>query len=92
MTAVSPKSKGHHYFEDAAVGAGCSYDAANLLFQAIKKAGGDNVDKVKATLEGISFSGVSGSFIFDAHHDHVEAVTILHVNGGKVLYDFAISP
>jgi branched-chain amino acid transport system substrate-binding protein len=92
MAAYSAKFKGTPYFEEGALVAGCAYDAANLLLQAIRKAGGDDVEKVKAALEGISFSGVSGSFTFDAHHDPVKAVAILHISEGKIGYDSAVLP
>jgi len=92
MAAYSAKFKGTPYFEEGALVAGGAYDAANLLLQAIRKAGGDDVEKVKAALEGISFSGVSGSFTFDAHHDPVKAVAILHISEGKIGYDSAVSP
>jgi branched-chain amino acid transport system substrate-binding protein len=92
VAAYSAKFKGTPWFEEGALVAGCAYDAANLLLQAIRKAGGDDVEKVKAALEGISFSGVSGSFTFDAHHDPVKAVAILHISGGTIGYDSAISP
>ena len=92
IAAYSAKFKGTRWFEEGAVVAGCAYDAANLLLQAIRKAGGDDVEKVKAALEGISFNGVSGSFTFDAHHDPVKAVVILHISEGKIGYDSAISP
>jgi branched-chain amino acid transport system substrate-binding protein len=72
--------------------AGLSYDAANLLFQSIQKAGDDDVEKVKVALEGSSFSGVSGKFTIDTHHDPVKALTILHITGGKVEYDSTVSP
>jgi branched-chain amino acid transport system substrate-binding protein len=92
IAAYSAKFKGTPYFEEGALVAGLAYDAANLLLQAIRKAGSDNVKKVKAALEGISFSGVSGSFTFDAHHDPVKAVAILHISEGKIGYDSAVSP
>lgn len=77
---------------EGALVAGCAYDAANLLLQAIKRAGSDNVEKVKAALEAISFSGVGGSFTFDAHHDPVKAVAIPRISEGKLGYDSAVSP
>jgi branched-chain amino acid transport system substrate-binding protein len=92
IAAYSAKFKGTQYFEEGTLVAGCAYDAANLLVQAIKTAGSDNVEKVKAALEGISFSGVSGSFTFDAHHDPVKAVAILRVGEGKIGYYSAVSP
>ena len=92
IAAYSPKFKDKPYFEDGALVAGCAYDAANLLLQAIQRAGSDNVEKVKAALEGISFNGVSGSFTFDAQHDPVKAIAILHISDGKFGYDSAVSP
>ncbi len=92
IAAYSAKFKGTPYFDEGALVAGCSYDAANLLFQAITRAGSDNVEKVKAALEGASFSGVGGNLTFDAHHDPVKDIAILHVSGGKIGYDSAISP
>jgi branched-chain amino acid transport system substrate-binding protein len=92
MAAYSAKFGDTQYFEEGSLVAAGAYDAADLLFQAIKKAGSDNVEKVKAALEGISFSGVSGSFTFDAHHDPIKAVTILRISEGKIGFDSAVSP
>ncbi len=44
--------------------AALAYDATNLLLTAVKNAGGDNTDKVKAALEGISFNAVSGKITY----------------------------
>ena len=92
LTAILRKVKGTQYFEESAPIAGCAYDAANLLLQAIKKAGSDKVEKVKAALEGLSFSGVSGGFTFDVHHNPIKAVDILRISGGKIAYDSAVLP
>jgi len=60
-----------------------AYDATNLLITAIKNAGADNTDKVKAAMEGISFNGVSGKITYDAHHNPVKSITILAVKADK---------
>ncbi len=72
--------------------AALAYDATNLLLTAIKNAGSDNTDKVKTAMERISFSAVTGRITMDAQHNAVKNVIILHVTGGKVLFDSSISP
>jgi branched-chain amino acid transport system substrate-binding protein len=72
--------------------AGLSYDAANILLQAIQTAGKDDVASVKASLEGISFMGVSGTIIFDAQHNAAKSATVVHVTDGKVVFDSLVSP
>jgi len=72
--------------------AGLSYDAANLLLQAIQTAGRDEVASVRAALEGMSFTGVSGRITFDAQHNAVKSATIVHVTGGKTVLDSYVSP
>jgi branched-chain amino acid transport system substrate-binding protein len=72
--------------------AALAYDATNLLLTAVKNAGGDNTDKVKAALEGISYAAVSGKITYDAQHNPVKGAVILHVKGGKVIFDSFVSP
>ena len=81
---IRPRCAGHR--------SGLSYDAANLLLQAIQKAGRDDVASVRAALEGISFKGVSGTITFDAQHNAVKSATIVHVTGGKTVLDSYVSP
>ena len=69
-----------------------AYDAANLLLQGIQNAGADNTDKVKAALEGITFNAVSGKITFDAQHDPIKGAVIIHVKGGKKVFDSFVSP
>jgi branched-chain amino acid transport system substrate-binding protein len=60
-----------------------AYDATNILLTAIKNAGADNTDKVKAALEGITFNGVSGKITYDAQHNPIKSITILAVKADK---------
>ncbi len=69
-----------------------AYDATNLLLTSIQNAGADDTAKVKTTLEGITFNGVSGKITFDAHHDPIKSATILAVKGGKIQFDSVVNP
>lgn len=72
--------------------AALAYDAANVLLQAIKNAGLDDTDKVKAALERITFKAVTGTITFDAQHNAVKGAAILRVTGGNIVFDSFISP
>jgi branched-chain amino acid transport system substrate-binding protein len=70
-----------------------AYDAANLLFQAIKNAGSStDTTKVKAALEKISFNGVTGKITFDKSHNPVKALTVLAVKADKIAFDSVVNP
>ena len=72
--------------------AALSFDAANLLLTAIRDAGVDNTDAVRAALEKISFVGVTGTIAMNAQHTPLKGVVVEHVTGGKVAFDSYISP
>jgi branched-chain amino acid transport system substrate-binding protein len=72
--------------------AALAYDATNLLLTAINNAGADNTDKVKAAMEGISYNAVSGKITFDAQHNPIKGAVIIHVTGGKKVFDSFVSP
>lgn len=72
--------------------AALAYDAGNLLFTAIKDAGSTDTTKVRDTLTTISFNGISGKITYDASHNPVKSATILHVTGGKVVFDSVVNP
>lgn len=72
--------------------AALAYDAANLLLTAIKNAGADNTDKVRAALERISYNAVTGKTSFDAQHNPVKGAVILKVTGGKIAFNSFVSP
>jgi branched-chain amino acid transport system substrate-binding protein len=68
------------------------YDATNLMLQAIKDAGSTDTDKVKTTLEKISFEGVSGKITMDANHNPVKSAVVISVKGGKKGYAATVNP
>jgi branched-chain amino acid transport system substrate-binding protein len=72
--------------------AALAYDATNLLLTGIKNAGGDNSDKVKAALEGISFNAVSGKITYDAQHNPIKGAVIIHVKAGQKVFDSFVAP
>jgi len=69
-----------------------AYDATNILLTGIKNAAADNTDKVKTALEGISFNAVSGKVTYDAQHNPIKGAVIIHVTGGKKVFDSFVSP
>ncbi len=72
--------------------AALAYDATNLLLQAIKNAGADNTDKVKAALEKIKFNAVSGTITYDKQHNPVKAAVIISVKDGEKKFLASVSP
>jgi branched-chain amino acid transport system substrate-binding protein len=72
--------------------AGLSYDATNVLLQGVLSAGRDDVDKVSASLEGVTYNGVSGKITFDARHNAVKSATVVHITAGKTVLFSSVSP
>ncbi|MGA2641078.1 MAG: ABC transporter substrate-binding protein [Spirochaetia bacterium] len=72
--------------------AALAYDATNMVLQAIKNAGADNTDKVRAALEKIAFAGVSGKISFDAQHNPIKGAVILKVEGNEITYNSFVQP
>jgi branched-chain amino acid transport system substrate-binding protein len=69
-----------------------AYDATNILLTAISNAGADNTDKVKTAMEQINFKAVSGTVTMDAQHNPVKGAVIIHVTGGKKVFDSFVQP
>jgi len=69
-----------------------AYDAANLLFAAIEKAGVDDPAKVAEALAGLTWEGVSGKITFDAQHNPIKAAAVIGVSGGKKEFVESVAP
>lgn len=54
-----------------------AYDAANVLFQGIEKAGKDDPLAVAKAMEGMTFSVVSGEITFDAQHNPIDRKSVV---------------
>jgi branched-chain amino acid transport system substrate-binding protein len=62
-----------------------TYDAANLLIEAMKKANSTDPKKYLPELQKISFSGSTGTIAFDDKGDRKDAeITIFTMKGGKI--------
>ncbi|MBN2389490.1 MAG: ABC transporter substrate-binding protein, partial [Anaerolineae bacterium] len=72
--------------------AALAYDAANILFQGIDKAGKADPIEVAKILETGTFDVVSGSISYDAQHNPVKAAVILQVKDGAVNYMDTVAP
>jgi len=72
--------------------AALAYDATNLLFASIEAAGADDTDLVRVAMEGITFSGVSGTITYDPQHNPVKSATILAVTADGVKFETVVNP
>ncbi|HEU0259265.1 MAG TPA: branched-chain amino acid ABC transporter substrate-binding protein [Burkholderiales bacterium] len=62
-----------------------TYDAANLLIEAMKKANSTDPKKYLGELQKISFTGASGPIAFDDKGDRKDAeITMFSMKGGKL--------
>ncbi len=62
-----------------------TYDAANLIIEAMKKADSPDPAKYLPELQKISFNGATGPISFDAKGDRKDAeITIFTMKGGKI--------
>ncbi len=70
-----------------------AYDAANLLFDAIRKAKSDDPAKIKdalATIKG--FKGVTGRFTIDRNGDPIKSAVIIRIENGKQKFLKVVNP
>lgn len=73
--------------------AALGYDAANILFAAMDRAGGTDSAKVAAELAKTSaFEGVTGVISIDAERNARKPAVMLEVSGGKTKYVTTVEP
>lgn len=72
--------------------AALAYDAANLMFTAIKDAGVDDSTAVATAMQSVTLDGVTGKITFDAQHNPVKGAVIMQIKDGKVSFNSAIQP
>ena len=72
--------------------AALSYDATNLLLEAIKQTGVDDPKLIKDVLASIQFEGVTGMIRFDAAHNPIKDVVVMGIRNGKVVYITSVTP
>jgi branched-chain amino acid transport system substrate-binding protein len=69
-----------------------AYDAANLLFAAIEKAGTEDTTKVAEAMAGLSWDAVSGKITFDAQHNPIKAAAVIGVSDGNKTFVESVAP
>lgn len=73
--------------------AALAYDAANLAFDAVKRAGSADQQAVTDALaETTEFDGVTGTFTIDENHNPVKTAYIVELQDGKAMGSTAIEP
>ncbi len=69
-----------------------SYDAINMLLEAIQQAGTDDPLRVKDVLAGIEWEGVTGLTRFNEQHNPVKSVAIIAIRNGQRVFDSILNP
>ena len=69
-----------------------AYDAANILFDSIEKAGSADPSVVKDAMAKLNVTAVSGTFPFDAFHNPQKPAVVLQVKDGKIVYVTTVAP
>lgn len=69
------------------------YDAANMIYDAIKRVNSVESSKIRDALAGLKdFEGVSGKISMDANRDALKKLVILKIESGKVRYESGVEP
>ena len=73
--------------------AGLGYDAAQILFDAIRRAGSADPTAIRDALaQTKDFAGVTGVTTLDENRNAVKPAVVLQVNDGKLAYVETINP
>lgn len=72
--------------------AALAYDAAHMLAQAINAAGSLEGVAIRDALAAISFTGVTGSVVFDEKRNPVKSAVIIQIIDGKQVYKATVNP
>lgn len=70
------------YNEEPNMFAALAFDATNLLIQAVESANSTDGAAIKAELDKIEFSGITGSFTFDENHTPIKSVLVVELVDG----------
>ena len=73
--------------------AGLGYDAAQILFDAIRRAGSTDPVAIRDALaQTKDFAGVTGVTTLDENRNAVKPAVVLQISGGKLAYVETINP
>ena len=70
-----------------------AYDAGMILFDAIKRAGSIEPEKIKNELAKTKdYNGVTGKITINEQHNAVKPAVILQIKGGQFKYKETVNP
>ena len=72
--------------------AALGYDAANIMFNAIKNAGSTDGAKIRDALAATDLAVVSGQVKFDANRNPIKSAAIIEIKDGKPTYRTTVNP
>lgn len=73
--------------------AALAYDAANLLFEAIKTAGSTDPEAVTAAIaETTDFEGITGTFSLDENHNPIKNTYVIELQDGEEVNHTIVKP
>jgi branched-chain amino acid transport system substrate-binding protein len=72
--------------------AALGYDAANVLFDALKRAKSTKGEDLRAALVDTKYEGVTGAIAFDENRDTIKAAVVVELKGGKPVLAERIEP
>ncbi len=72
--------------------AALAYDASNLMFDAIKRAGSTDGAAIRDAMAKANFKAVSGTITFDANRNPIKAAVIIEIKGGQQAYKATVQP
>jgi ABC-type branched-chain amino acid transport systems, periplasmic component len=88
---IAKYQKKYNMLPDAA--AALTYDSANLLFQAIEKAGKADSKAIRDAIAATQgFVGVTGDISYNGSGDPVKGAVVIRIENGKFVFDSAVNP
>ncbi len=91
MVEFAQKYKDEYGAEPDALGA-LGYDAANVLFDAMKRAKSLGGEDLRKALTETKYEGVTGVIAFDENRDTIKAAVVVELKGGKPVLAQRIEP
>ena len=80
------------YKSDPDALAALAYDGANILFDAIKRAGKTDAAAIRDALAATNADGVIGKITYDANRNPIKSAVIVEIKGGKQVYKMTVNP
>lgn len=72
--------------------AALGYDAANMMFEAIKKAGSTDGEKIAEALKNIDLKAVTGEIKLDENRNPIKPAVMLKIENGKQVFVGKVNP